>query len=105
MNVPWLLSASTALALLVPVAAAAQPVSGQIGRQSRATIGLSVSVMPRFEIDRIVTADGRGSSGHRVPALSIRSNVNALRFALVDDDSSEPVEAAGDRRTVLIVPD
>lgn len=102
----------TACALL-PLSAAApgysQSLRGELGAQSRASIHISVTVMPRFQLN----------ASPREPSLS--SNAPALRYSLVslplDGSSASPARAnsagkgatldvrSGQGLLVLVVPD
>jgi hypothetical protein len=78
----------------------AQQVSGQMGAQSRGTIGISISVAPRFDLARDSQAPGSGpAEANFLPS----ANSSALRYTLV----AEKAEARGGAaaRLVLIVPD
>lgn len=103
---------STACALLPLTAAApgySQSIRGELGAQSRASIHISVTVMPRFQLP----------ASSREPSLS--SNAPALRYSLVrlplDGSSAGPAMArsagrgaalevsSGQGLLVLVVPD
>jgi hypothetical protein len=103
---------STACALLPPLAPApaySQSIRGELGAQSRASIHISVTVMPRFQVP----------ASPREPSLS--SNAPALRYSLVrlplDGSSASRAQAGsagkggglnvspGQGSLVLVVPD
>ena len=96
------------LPLFAPAPAYAQSIRGNLGAQSRASIHISVTVVPRFQIP----------ASAREPSLS---NAPALRYSLVrtplDGSSTTPAKAEsgekgaaldatpGEGALVLVVPD
>jgi hypothetical protein len=98
-----------ALALALAAGAGAQTSNGVMGPQSRATIRISVSVMPRFSVAEGRNAAGIASdqSGPMQP-LNVSSNAPGLRFSLVAASEAQRDSAgqsADGARLLLVVPD
>ena len=119
-GVTWRMKASSAvlegcviLAALLSGGSAAQSASGTMASQSRATIRISVSVMPHPEVtgssQNSGVAESQSSGGP--PAISL--NIPGLRYTLLEYpfESSKPTNGADrqglplEPRLVLIVPD
>lgn len=66
---------------LAPQSASAAPLRGDLGAQSRASIEIRVSVVPRFHV------------GSRAGALEVSSNAPTLRYDLVLDDPARSAVA------------
>jgi hypothetical protein len=91
------------LAVALAGSADAQSIGGAMGQDSRATIQISLRVLPRFEVEAPVgTAQGSdpGESGRPI-VPELRSNAPDLRFATVlepvnsGEAASEMISADG----------
>jgi hypothetical protein len=105
-----------AASILFSGSVAAQSVRGSMGPDSRATIRISVSVMPRLDVESPGPADAVGpKSGGEAYLRS--SNMPGLRYSLLELDPSPALGGNGghlkvkpsaimpDPRLVLVVPD
>jgi hypothetical protein len=83
--------------------ASAGPVRGQLGEQSRASVRISISVSPRFDVD----VEDRSSDGQPARYLARLRNdpgSSALRFSTVTTQSfTSPTGNL--QRLILIVPE
>jgi hypothetical protein len=74
------------LALSAPASAAAQSVGGEMGPLSRASIRISVSVSPRFQVQPAL-ADAKSfvdGDGRAAPGLAVASNgAPSLRYSVL----------------------
>jgi hypothetical protein len=84
-------------ALFVAGTVSARPVAGELAARSRASIAISVSVRPRFDVRRLGADSG---------AIVVGSNFNS-RFS-IRDDSRAPSDQTGTPPSgplLIIVPD
>jgi hypothetical protein len=97
-----------ALALTLAAGAGAQTSNGVIGPQSRATIRISVSVMPRFSVADVRNAGTGSDQSSPMQPLTVSSNAPGLRFSLVgasEVQRDSGSQSADGERLLLIVPD
>ena len=90
--------------LLLSGEVAAQQHQGSMDAQSRAGIGISVSVMPRFSVSRDSSAPATAGpkAGPIRDAFPISSNASGLRIHLVGPSKSAKADEAA---LFLIAPD
>jgi hypothetical protein len=109
-------SAAGLFALLAAGAADARPGLGNLASRSRASVQISLSVAPRFN----VVAHRLAGDGISLDRLTVSSNAERLRYALVVQPVAEsartepasqatgggaPPRRATETRLVLVVPD
>jgi hypothetical protein len=75
------------LALIAPASSEAA-VRGELGPQSHATVGISVSVSPRFEVKHFAASDR--SPGSSAPSMQGASNAPGLRYTVLVYPAANP---------------
>ena len=104
---------AAALTLLVPGVAGAQPSDPGMGAQARATVRITVSVVPRFRLkDPRSAAESPGGTSEAPGGMTIASNAG-VRYQLIEDPAQGagmaatpvPADAKGSPLRLLVVPD
>ncbi len=87
----------SAIGAALPASAEAQSMGGALAQQSRATIQISVSTMPRFETENHAATEGRNGDLIALAPPKLKSNAPNLRYAtvIVPPDEPSDVRSAG----------
>lgn len=89
------------VAALLSGRSAAQSTGGAIGPESRATIRISVSVMPHFEVNRVAQFAGAAEGQSSDRSLSVSLNMPGLRYTLLEDPFEPSHHQGGEKISAI----
>lgn len=93
------------LALFAAAPASSQSIRGELGDESRATIHISVTVMPRFDLRAALAAPGLPSDGSVLRYSLVRLPLNGSPTVRDQAKGAGPDAGVGRNTLLLVVPD